>query len=77
MMGYIKPMKKNFSPDIHTSQVGTDDLTLSKTPEQIAKHIFDIVSSLKTDSDTVIVSNIVPTGNNNKGKTGKSNSSYK
>ena len=41
------------------------------TPEQIAEHIFDIVSSLKTDSNIALVSNIVPTSDKNKEKAEK------
>ena len=68
MSGYINATKKNFNTDIYVLHVGTNDVTLSDTPEQIAKHIFGIVNYLKTDSNTVIVSNIVPRGDKNKEK---------
>ena len=48
MLDYIKPTKKDFNLDIYVLHVGTNDLTLSNTPEQIAEHIFVIVSSIKT-----------------------------
>ena len=41
------------------------------TPEQIAEHIFDIVSSLKTDGNIVLVSNIVLTSDKNREKAEK------
>ena len=66
MSDYIKPTKKDFNPGIYVLHVGTNNLTLSDTPEQIAEYIFDIVRSIKTDSNTVIISNIVPRGNKNK-----------
>ena len=71
MSDYIKPTKNDFNPFIYVLHVGTNDLTLSDTPEQIAEHIFDIVNSLKTESNTVIVSNIVPRGDKNKEKAEK------
>ena len=66
----LKTTKKDFNPDIYVLHVGTNDLTLSDKPEQVAEHIFDIVSSLKTDSNTV-VSNIVPRDDKNKEKAEK------
>ena len=63
--------RKRASILIFVLHVGTNDLRLSDTPEQIAEHIFDIVNSLKTDSNTIIVSNIVPRGDKNKEKTEK------
>ena len=71
MSDYIKSAKKDFISDIYVLHVETNDLRLSNTPEQIAEHIFDIVNSLKTDSNTVIVSNIVLRGAKNKGKAEK------
>ena len=66
MSDYIKPTKKDFNPDIYVLHVRTNDLTLSDTPEQIVEHIFDIVISLKTGSNTVIIFNIVPRGDKKK-----------
>ena len=58
MSDYIKPNEKGLQY-WYLRPTCWNKLTLSDTPEQIAEHIFDIVSSLKTDSNTVIVSNIV------------------
>ena len=71
MSDYIKPTKQDFNSDIYILHVGENDLILSDTPKQIAEHIFDIVSSLKTDTNTIIVFNIVPRGNKNKEKAEK------
>ena len=60
--------QKKTSILIFVLHIGTNDLTLSDIPEQIAEHIFDKVSSLKTDSNSAIVSNIVPRGDKNKEK---------
>lgn len=39
MSHYIKPTKKDINPDIYVLHVGTNDVTLSDSPEQIAKYI--------------------------------------
>ena len=49
-------MLMDINPDIYVLHVGTNDITLSDKPEQIAEHIFDIVNSLKTCSNADIVS---------------------
>ena len=64
-------MLMDINPDIYVLHVGTIDIRLSDTPEQIAEHIVDIFSSLKTDSNTIIFSNIVPRGDKNKDKAEK------
>ena len=71
MSDCIKATKKDFNPDIYVLHVGTNELTLSNTTEQIVKLISDIGNSLNTDNKTVIVSNIVPRGNKNKEKSEK------
>ena len=58
--------RKRISVLIFILHVGTNDLTLSDTPEQIVEHIFDTVISLKTGSNTVIIFNIVPRGDKKK-----------
>ena len=71
MSDCIKATKKDFNPDIYVLHVGTNELTLSNTTEQIAKLISDIDNSLNTDNKTAIVSNIVHRGNKNKEKSEK------
>ena len=57
---YITPTKRDFDSGIHILHVGTNDLTLDDTPEEITEHIVNIATSLKTENDTVVISNIVP-----------------
>ena len=71
MSDYIKPTKKDFNPDIYVLHVRTNDLTLSDTPEKIAKHIFDKGNSIKTASNTLTLFTVVPRGDMNKEKAEK------
>ena len=70
MWDYIKPTKRT-SILIFMSYTLEQQPHINNAPEQIAKHIFDIVISFKTDSNTVIVFNIVPRGHKNKEKAEK------
>ena len=42
--------------------VGTNDLESDKTPKEIAKDIYDIAQSLKTNDNMVTISGLVPRG---------------
>ena len=55
---YITPTKRDFDPGIYILHVGTNDLTLNDTPEEITEHIVNIATSLKTENNTVVISNI-------------------
>ena len=66
---YIAPTKRNFVPCIYILHVGTNDLTLHDTPEEITEHIVNIATSLKTENNTVVISNIVTHGYSKKEKT--------
>ena len=43
----ITPTKRDFDPGIYILHVGTNDLTLNGTPEEITEHILNIATSLK------------------------------
>ena len=64
---YITPTKRDFDPGIYTLHVGTNDLTLNDIPE-VTEHIVNIATSLKTENNTVVISNIVPRGDSKKEK---------
>ena len=64
-------MLMDINSDFYVLHVGTIDIRLSDTPERIAEHIVDIFSSLKTNSNTIIFSNIVPRDDKNKEKAEK------
>ena len=65
---YITPTKRDFDPGIYILHVGTNDLTLDDTPEEITKNIVNISTSLKIENNTVVISNIVPRGDSQKEK---------
>ena len=43
----ITPTKRDFDPGIYILHIGTNDLTLNGTPEEITEHILNIATSLK------------------------------
>ena len=57
---YITPAKRDFEQGIYIPHVGINDITLNDTPEEITEHIVKIATSLKTENNTVVISNIVP-----------------
>ena len=69
---YITPTKRDFDPGIYILHVGTNDITLNGTPKEITEHIVNIAPSLKTENNTVVISNIVPRGDSKKKKGGNS-----
>ena len=68
MVDYIKPTQRDFNPDVYLLHVGTNDLSSNKSPEQISLDILNLANSLKLDSNTIIVSSIVPRNDENKKK---------
>ena len=65
---YITPTKRDFDPGIYILHLGTNDLTLHNTPEEITEHIVNIAASLKTENNTVVISNIIARGDSKKEK---------
>ena len=65
---YITPTKRDFDPGIYILHVGTNYLTLEDTPEEITEQIVNIVTSLKIENNSVVISNIVPRGDSKKEK---------
>ena len=68
MVDYIKPIQRDFNPDVYLLHVGTNDLSSNKSLEQISLDILNLANSLKLDNNTVIVSSIVPRDDENKRK---------
>ena len=69
MLDYIKPIQRDFNPDVYLLHVGTNDLSSSKSPEQIISGNFKSSQLPEIRNNTVIVSSIVPRydkNNNNK-----------
>ena len=60
MKDYVKPTLRDFNPEHIILHVGTNDLNSERTASQIAKSIIDLGQSLKTDTNTITISLIVP-----------------
>ena len=68
MTHYVKP-SINQKPDRFVIHIGTNDLKTDKTPSKIVKEIFNLSKSVHMDTKApVIISGIVPRGDNLKGK---------
>ena len=57
---HSKPTMRDFDPEVIILHVGTNDLTSSKTSSEIAKSIIDLACSLKTNTNKIVISLIVP-----------------
>ena len=64
----ITRTKRAFHPGLHVLHVGTNDLTLDDTPKKVTEHTVNIATFLKIENNTVLISNIIPRGNNKKEK---------
>ena len=53
MHDYVKPSVRN-SPDHFILHVGTNDLSSDKSPEEIARSIIDLATSIKNNSNIII-----------------------
>ena len=51
MFDYVKPIQRDFDPDIYILYIGTDDLTTDKKPDEICSEIFQLVKVLKTNKN--------------------------
>mgnify|MGYP001796000317 CR=1 FL=1 len=59
MHSYVEP-SKGYESDLITVHCGTNDLRGSKKPDEISTAIIDLARNLKTDSNDVMVSGILP-----------------
>ena len=59
---HIKLTQRNFQPNVYISHVGTNSLTTDMTPEEICEKIITFSKHLKSESNEVVVSGIVPRG---------------
>ena len=75
MNDYVKPSVRS-SPDYFILHVGKNDLSLDKSPEEIARSIIDAATSVKNEKHNVSISNIIIRADDSKleEKRGKVNS---
>ena len=59
---HIKLTQRNFQPNVYISHVGTNSLTTDMTPEEICEKIITFSKHLKSESNEIVVSGIVPRG---------------
>ena len=59
-----KPTMRDFNPRWMILNVGTNDLSLPKTASQIAKSIIDLATSINNTKTSIVVSLLVPRGDN-------------
>ena len=60
MYDHVKPTIQDFNPKDIILHVGTNELKSSKTASQIPRSVIDLALSLKSETNTVTVSLIVP-----------------
>ena len=63
MYEYVKPTLEN-KPDTLVIHVGTNDLREDETPEETAKRVTYLAMSYTNEDTEVIVSSILPRGDN-------------
>ena len=66
MYDHIKPMQRNFQPNVYISYVGTNDLPTDMIPEEISEKIITFSKHLKSENNEVVVSGIVTRGDSYK-----------
>ena len=59
MYDCIKPTQRDFKPETSPLHVGTNDLPLNKSPNEISEDIVTLAESMKTENSKIIVSSIV------------------
>ena len=65
---HLKLTSRDFNPDLFIIQVGTNDLPLKKTSNEIAEEIVNLAGSVKKTSSNIVISNIVTREDDNKTK---------
>ena len=59
MFDHLKPTLRDFNPGLFTIHVGTNNLPLNKTSNEIAEEIVNLTKSVKQPSSNIIISDIV------------------
>ena len=58
MYDYIKPTQRDFKLEIFVLHVGTNDVPLNKSPEEVSKDMVTLAESMKTDNNKISISKI-------------------
>ena len=59
MYDHLKPTLRDFNPGLFIIHVGTNDLPLNKTSNEIAEEIVNLAESVKKPSSSIVISDIV------------------
>ena len=59
MYDHLKPTLRDFDPGLFIIHVGTNDLPLNKTSNEIAEEIVNLAESVKKTSSNILISDIV------------------
>ena len=59
MYDHLKPTLRDFNPGLFIIHVGTNDLPLNKTSNEIAEEIVNFAESVKKPSSSIVISDIV------------------
>ena len=74
MYDHVKPTIREFNPNHIILHVGTNELKSSKTASQISRSVIDLALSLKSETNAVTISLIVPRKDNLNNKAQEVNS---
>ena len=59
MYDHLKPTLRDFNPGLFIIHVGTNDLPLNKTSNEIAEEIVNLAESVKKPSSSIVISDFV------------------
>ena len=74
MYDHVKPIFREFNPNHIILHVGTNELKSSKTTSQISRSVIDFALTLKSETNTITISLIVPRKDSIKNKAQEINS---
>ena len=64
MYNHLKHTLRDFNPDVFITHVGTNDIPLNKTNIEVPEDIVKLAKTTKTNSENIVISNIVPRKDN-------------
>ena len=59
MHNYLKPIERDFKPEIFVLHVGTNGFPLNKSPKEISEDIVILAEMMKAENNKIMISSIV------------------
>ena len=59
MHDYLKPIERDFKPEIFVLHVGTNGFPLNKSPKEISEDIVTLAELMKAENNKIMISSIV------------------